>query len=86
MAAYLRFFLARGSAGDQRVLSAASLDRMEIPTSDWAAKAGYSLELRERALAHKVGGDVISRYNRDTLLAQRAEMMTAYADYALPTS
>jgi integrase len=50
-------------------------------SGDWAAKAGYSLELRERALAHKVGGDVISRYNRDTLLAQRAEMMQAWADF-----
>jgi integrase len=51
-------------------------------SGDWAAKAGYSLELRERALAHKIGGDVASRYNRDTLLAQRAEMMQRWSDYA----
>jgi integrase len=50
-------------------------------SGDWAAKAGYSLELRDRALAHKVGGDVTSRYNRDTLLAQRAEMMLAWSAF-----
>jgi integrase len=50
-------------------------------SGDWAAKAGYSLELRDRALAHKVGGDVTSRYNRDTLLDQRREMMNAWAKF-----
>lgn len=48
-------------------------------SGDWAAKAGYSLELRDRALAHKVGNDVSGRYNRDTLLEQRREMMQAGA-------
>lgn len=31
---------------------------------DWAAKAGYPLELREMALAHAVGDAVVKAYNR----------------------
>jgi integrase len=54
-------------------------------SGDWAAKAGYSLELRDRALAHKVGGDVTSRYNRDTLLDQRRELMSAWSKFCTAT-
>jgi len=50
-------------------------------SGDWAAKEGYSLELRDRALAHKVGGDVTGRYNRDTLLEQRRGMMQAWSKF-----
>jgi integrase len=50
-------------------------------SGDWAAKAGYSLELRDRALAHKVGGDVTGRYNRDTLLEKRRAMMSAWSKF-----
>jgi integrase len=50
-------------------------------SGDWAAKEGYSLELRDRALAHKVGNDVSGRYNRDTLLEQRRRMMTAWSRF-----
>ena len=40
MAAYLRFYLNRGRAGDAQVVSGADIDRMEVPASSWAAKAG----------------------------------------------
>ncbi len=47
MGAYLRFFLRRGEGSGQRILSEASLRRMETPTTSWAAqgglKTGYGL-------------------------------------------
>jgi CubicO group peptidase (beta-lactamase class C family) len=47
MAAYVQFYLNRGSAGGRQVVPAADIDRMEIPESTWAAqqglKTGYGL-------------------------------------------
>jgi CubicO group peptidase (beta-lactamase class C family) len=43
MAAYLAFYLSRGKAGEQAVVSSASVDRMEVPTRSWAAKEGVSI-------------------------------------------
>ncbi len=47
MAAYVQFYLNRGSSNGQEVIPAAAIDRMEIPTRTWAAKeglqAGYGL-------------------------------------------
>lgn len=47
MAAYLQFYLNRGTVKGKQILSAADIDRMESPTSTWAAKdgmkAGYGL-------------------------------------------
>ena len=47
MAAYLQFYLNRGAAGGKQIVPAADIDRMETPTSTWAAKdglkAGYGL-------------------------------------------
>jgi CubicO group peptidase (beta-lactamase class C family) len=47
MAAYVGFYLNRGSVGGIQVIPAASIDRMETPTRTWAAqqglKAGYGL-------------------------------------------
>jgi CubicO group peptidase (beta-lactamase class C family) len=47
MAAYVQFYLNRGSVKGTPVVPAANIDRMEIPTSTWAAKegmrAGYGL-------------------------------------------
>ncbi len=40
MGAYLRFFLNRGEAGGTRLLSEASLQRMETPTTAWGARGG----------------------------------------------
>jgi len=40
MAAYLQFYLNRGSANGRQILPSADIDRMEIPTSTWAAKDG----------------------------------------------
>jgi hypothetical protein len=47
MAAYLQFYLNRGSVGGVQVMPSASIDRMETPTRTWEAqqglKAGYGL-------------------------------------------
>jgi CubicO group peptidase (beta-lactamase class C family) len=47
MAAYVLFYLNRGSANGAQVMPAASIDRMEVPTRTWAAqeglKTGYGL-------------------------------------------
>jgi len=47
MAAYLQFYLNRGAVNGKQVVPAADIDRMESPTSTWAAKeglkAGYGL-------------------------------------------
>ena len=47
MANYLRFYLNRGRVNGTQVFPAAAINRMEIPTSTWAAKeglkAGYGL-------------------------------------------
>ena len=47
MANYLLFYLNRGSVNGTQILPAAAIDRMEIPTSTWAAKeslkTGYGL-------------------------------------------
>jgi len=40
MAAYLAFYLNRGTVGGTLVLPAASAERMEVPTRNWAAQAG----------------------------------------------
>jgi hypothetical protein len=54
-------------------------------SGDWAAKAGYSLELRERALHHVVGDSSLVAYNRDELVEQRRPMMAAWAKFAIGT-
>ena len=47
MAAYLQFYLNRGAVGGKQIVPTSDIDRMEIPTSTWAAKdgmkAGYGL-------------------------------------------
>ena len=47
MAAYLQFYLNRGAVNGKQIVPAADIDRMESPTSTWAAKqglkAGYGL-------------------------------------------
>jgi CubicO group peptidase (beta-lactamase class C family) len=40
MAAYLRFYLHRGMAGETRLLQLSSIARMEVPVTSWAAGAG----------------------------------------------
>jgi hypothetical protein len=40
MAAYLQFYLNRGMVNGVQVVPAANIDRMEVPTSTWAAKEG----------------------------------------------
>jgi CubicO group peptidase (beta-lactamase class C family) len=47
MAAYVQFYLDRGTVNGVRVMPASSIDRMEVPTRTWAAKErlkmGYGL-------------------------------------------
>ncbi len=47
MAAYVQFYLNNGAVAGKQIVPAASIDRMESPTSTWAAedgmKAGYGL-------------------------------------------
>ncbi|HET9409021.1 MAG TPA: serine hydrolase domain-containing protein [Candidatus Sulfotelmatobacter sp.] len=47
MAAYVQFYLNRGAVNGKQVVTSADIDRMESPTSTWAAKdgmkAGYGL-------------------------------------------
>ena len=47
MAAYLQFYLNRGAVSGKQIVPAADIDRMEFPTSTWAArdgmKTGYGL-------------------------------------------
>ena len=47
MAAYIQFYLNRGAVGGKQIVPSKDIDRMEIPTSTWAArdgmKAGYGL-------------------------------------------
>ena len=40
MAAYLSFYLNRGAVHGAQIMPAASIDRMEVPASTWAAKDG----------------------------------------------
>ncbi len=40
MAAYVRFYLNRGAVDGKQIVPAADIDRMENPTSTWAAKEG----------------------------------------------
>jgi len=66
MAAYVQFYLNRGKVGDVEVMPAASIERMESPTRDWAAqqglKAGYGLSdawsVRDGFVWHGHGGGV----------------------------
>jgi CubicO group peptidase (beta-lactamase class C family) len=40
MAAYVQFYLTRGAVNGKQIVPAADIDRMESPTSTWAAKDG----------------------------------------------
>lgn len=66
MAAYLQFYLNRGAVGGRQIVRASDIDRMEIPTSTWAAKdgmkAGYGLSnfwsVHEGFVYHGHDGDI----------------------------
>ena len=50
--------------------------------STWAAEqTSFGYEVREVALAHRVGSDVERRYNTAQFLDQRRRLMMAWADY-----
>ncbi len=49
---------------------------------DWTAEAtNFPRELAEKALAHTLRSEVEAAYQRGDLLAKRAKMMQAWADY-----
>lgn len=50
---------------------------------DWVAEeTSFPAEVAEKALAHKIKNKVEAAYRRGILLAKRAELMQAWADYA----
>jgi CubicO group peptidase (beta-lactamase class C family) len=55
MAAYLQFYLNRGTVNGNQIVPAADIDRMESPTSTWAAKDGlkYGYGLSNYWSVHK---------------------------------
>jgi len=67
MAAYVQFYLDRGKVNGRQVLPAADIDRMESPTTTWAARAGlkngYGLSnywsVREGFIYHGHDGAVL---------------------------
>jgi integrase len=50
--------------------------------TDWAAKRGYSMDLRETALAHALGNQTNRAYQRDELAEERRPMMQAWTAFA----
>jgi integrase len=54
--------------------------------SDWAGDKGYSLELREIALAHAVGDATVKSYNEGNRLELRREMMAHWSEFATSAS
>lgn len=48
---------------------------------DWSASAGYSFEVAESQLAHKLGTATVTAYLRSDFLAERKPMMVAWAEY-----
>jgi integrase len=54
---------------------------------DWAAEeTNFPSEVVEMALAHAIKSKTEAAYRRGHLLAKRAELMQAWADYATPTA
>lgn len=49
--------------------------------TDWAARQGYSSDLRDTALHHALGNTTNRAYQRDELCEERRPMMQAWADY-----
>jgi len=50
--------------------------------TDWAAKRGYSMDLRETAFAHALGDQTNRACQRDELAEERQPMMRAWANFA----
>jgi integrase len=48
---------------------------------DWASENGYARDLAERALAHTISNQAEAAYHRTDLLAQRINMMEAWANH-----
>jgi len=48
---------------------------------DWAASSGYTFELGESQLAHKLGTSTVTAYLRSDFLDERKPMMVAWSDY-----
>jgi integrase len=50
---------------------------------DWAAEAGYPRDLAERAIAHKIGNEVESAYQRSKLTELRRPLMVAWSKFCV---
>jgi integrase len=61
--------------------SAATVHGFRSVFVGFAAKAGYSKDLRDRALAHAVGSKTDQAYDREKLTEERREMMNAWAAF-----
>jgi integrase len=61
---------------------AGTVHGMRTTFSTWAAKAGYSMELREMALAHAVNDPTFRAYNRNQLTELRRPMMLRWSKFA----
>ncbi len=48
---------------------------------DWSASAGYSFEVAESQLAHKLGTSTVTAYLRSDFLAERKPMVAAWSEY-----
>ena len=51
---------------------------------DWASEHGYSYDVAERSLAHKIKNQTEAAYHRTDLLEQRREMMQRWGDFVIP--
>jgi integrase len=81
----------RGLAHDAMGAELAALGRRDLTVhgfrstfADWVSEqTAYSYDVREAALAHKVGDKSERAYNRTTQLARRRQLMDAWATYCM---
>ncbi len=66
----------------QRLRLGFTVHGLRSTLADWAAKQGYSMDLRQTALAHAPGDQKNRAYQRDELCEERRPMMEAWADFA----
>jgi integrase len=59
----------------------ATVHGMRATFRTWAGDHGFEREVAEAALAHRVGGKVERAYQRSKLLARRAPLMNAWAEF-----
>ena len=70
----------------QRLRPGFAVHGIRSTLTDWAAKQGYSMDLRETALHHALGDQTNRAYQRDELCEERRPMMQAWADHCYGTT